>query len=309
MTITNQNVNHIIAEKPPITNRGVGDSQLTIDWVSFSFPISQHKGLKEGLKRFENIVGANITRQNRISARKGFVDALETDLGRLDYGVMNGQSYIGVVLSGDSLRVLRKRSIRSIDNQEQGNLIEAITNWDGKISRVDIAVDLFKDAKVDDLITDYQSGQTKTKSKTARVTSDLVSGGKTFYLGSRTSDMFLRAYDKAIETGSKLHPLWLRMELEVKGKTAKRTQAAIVGQGLPKVAKHLFSKYQFAVEWYQGLLAAMPDGGQVAPIETTNEKQKWLETQVLPALAKLQKSDKPVFDWFMVEVEKLAIRT
>lgn len=306
MGVTKQTVNHIIPEKPPTTDRGVVDSQLTIDWVSFSFPISKRRGLKEGLKRFENIIGADITHQKRIAARKGFIDAIETDLGRLDYADMNGQSYCGVVLSGDTLRVLRKRSIRSIDSDEQGNLVSSITNWDGKISRIDIAIDLFKQAKVSDLITDYESGLTKTKSKTAHVSSDLVTGGKTFYLGSRTSDLFFRGYDKAVQTGSKLHPLWVRMELEIKGKTAKRVQAGIVGQGLPKVAKHLFSKYQFAVEWYQGMLSAMPDGGQIASPVISNAKQKWLTDQVLPALTKLQKSEKDVFDWFVGEVEKLA---
>jgi DNA relaxase NicK len=53
-------------------------------------------------------------------------------------------------------------------------------------------------------------------------------GGSTFYLGKRTSDVMLRVYDKAAESGDDHYQNCHRYELEIKGDRAHRTLLALV---------------------------------------------------------------------------------
>ncbi len=99
----------------------------------------------------------------------------------------------------------------------------------GKVTRIDLAVDdlgnkFFSCDDVHEFYENHQIITTAKKFKHVRSEESHNKDGETLYFGSRSSDRFLRVYDKALEQKSKHRPdapsSWTRWELEIKGKTA-----------------------------------------------------------------------------------------
>jgi hypothetical protein len=98
-------------------------------------------------------------------------------------------------------------------------------------TRIDIATDVKLEQPFDigGWYSMAECGKAKTKAKkTALMISDT---GKTLYVGSRTSEKYLRIYDKGGEQGGE-QGVWLRAELEVKGRAANRLVDEIFRRGL-----------------------------------------------------------------------------
>ena len=86
------------------------------------------------------------------------------------------------------------------------------------VSRIDLALDLYNTgAKLTELYELLDTGKYSGTAKTfTHITS--ANGGETVYIGSRSSDVFIRVYNKAAE--QRVSEDWLRIELEIKGKVA-----------------------------------------------------------------------------------------
>lgn len=88
---------------------------------------------------------------------------------------------------------------------------------DHQVSRADVAID-YQEAdsfkRLSALLIKYAKG---SRLKTG-VAGDWIkgNGGKTLYLGSRTSSAYLRLYEKGKQVGLDANPHWTRCELEVK---------------------------------------------------------------------------------------------
>jgi hypothetical protein len=188
-----------------------------------------------------------------------------------------------VILSGSTLQnVLEHYAI------DQQALLRSIIDVGGSITRLDLAEDA-KDVEMD--YSDVWSrlerrDYTGNAQKTARLQGS--DGGTTIYIGARTSERFLRLYDKAIQSGS-TGVLWARLELETKG---------MVARGLA----HLLS----STENWSGAFVQMVNGmvqingcqswerffsSGVVPIgipklEKKTDTELWIEKQVIQAVAK-----------------------
>jgi DNA relaxase NicK len=88
---------------------------------------------------------------------------------------------------------------------------------DHQVSRLDVAIDYheadsFK--RLSKLLITYARGK-RVKTSTA---GDWIKhqGGKTLYIGSRSSSAYLRLYEKGKQLGMDVNPHWTRCELEVK---------------------------------------------------------------------------------------------
>jgi hypothetical protein len=121
-----------------------------------------------------------------------------------------------------------------------------------------------------------------TKGKDAR-------GGSTLYLGSRTSEKFLRIYDKAKEQGL-ADVNWVRVELELKGETATKIASRIVHMSDDDVA--IFVKgmikgmYEPENEGYQRAIDA--PARKVGSTKNTNHgAYDWLMTHVSKTIARV----------------------
>lgn len=90
----------------------------------------------------------------------------------------------------------------------------------GSFSRLDLAIDCYDEIiDIPSLVQGKRVEKEPGNARSWRVVRG-HDGGCTGYVGSRSSEKFLRVYDKAVETGQLERP-WTRFELELKGDTAK----------------------------------------------------------------------------------------
>jgi len=114
----------------------------------------------------------------------------------------------------------------------------------GHITRVDLAHDCFNgEVSIDDVHSWYNDGLFKASARgkypNAQKIDDLGSGkGCTFYVGSRESGKYFRAYEKGKQLGDKNSP-WVRLELELLNK-----KRGIPYEILDKVAEYLAGGYE-----------------------------------------------------------------
>jgi len=101
------------------------------------------------------------------------------------------------------------------------------------VSRLDLAVTVRIEPTDPDIeARHYHEFLAATRHVKGRSTASLVQssdGGATFYLGKRTSDVMLRAYNKAVESGDLKYENCHRYELEIKGDRAILTATELAG--------------------------------------------------------------------------------
>lgn len=234
-----------------------------------------------------------------IKPRRGFSNAVKLQIGRLDLQETASDSYANFQFTGQDMKAFRD------SGGESDCLLKRLLECGGHVSRIDVAIDLFDDprATVSDLERDYRSGQIKTRAKSSRLIEDMKTGGKTLYLGSRQSSVFFRGYDKAIESGN-LDALWIRLELEMKEKSAYRLCQQICKIGLADSARWWFEKFKFQSPWYLDMLDTMSVSKPPPSPKTETDYRLYLEGQVFPALRKLPELEPNTLDWFVEAVNK-----
>jgi len=107
--------------------------------------------------------------------------------------------------------------------------LHSLGDWDAR--RVDLALDTFKgEASHEDVLAAYRLGQFSGGGRPPKMTQILPEDpddGRTIYIGKRTSDKFIRAYEKGREMarGTGITAIdgvsvkdWYRVELELKAK-------------------------------------------------------------------------------------------
>lgn len=116
------------------------------------------------------------------------------------------------------------------------------------ISRIDLAVTVEYDRVVEGVAADaYQQGITWNREHANGPERTLIvngAGGSTTYIGSRTSDLFGRTYDKWRESGGDEYRNCWRWEVEFKGDIADRTSARLAASTERAVDIHgILSEY------------------------------------------------------------------
>ena len=166
-------------------------------------------------------------------------------------------------------------------------------------ARVDLAVDSDQDFAAD-FAAELEKGAIVTKASAWSVIRS-NKGGLTAYVGSRSSDRFLRVYNKGVEQG--LSDLaWTRIELENKGAAAIEAKGLINAIGIHATCKG----------WIPGFAdcnlspwRAAFDGKAIywkSPKGATNTR-RWLLDVCAPAMRKLIESgDESIFSDFTHEV-------
>lgn len=141
---------------------------------------------------------------------------------------------IHVIISGEGCR----------EYEEKNNileLIDRINGYDGKISRIDIAIDdeTGKIIPFEKILRDVRAGNivSRWRSSIEIIKRDIQKGertGQTVMLGSRKSDVCMRIYDKALEQKKAKGEQWVRMELEI-----KKEKAIVIQSLLPFYEKNI----------------------------------------------------------------------
>jgi hypothetical protein len=121
---------------------------------------------------------------------------------------------------------------------------ETLEDTKGHITRVDLTHDcLLGEVSLDCVRSWYESGlfrsSTRGKYPNAQIIDDMGSGkGSSFYVGSRESGKYFRAYEKGKQLGDK-NSKWVRLELEILNK-----KRAIPYEILDKVGEYLSGGYK-----------------------------------------------------------------
>jgi len=180
-------------------------------------------------------------------------------------------------------------------------------NFGDVCKRIDLAIDV-RDSQLSivRLFNQLKSGDATTRAKTY----NLITGntGDTLYVGSRTSDLFLRIYDKGAQMLTSDN--WKRVELEIKGTRAvivAREFASRDDNGVFTMTKSLIAGMcQFDDDTWRSLvgdLALRLGKAQDNSADTAG----WLLGQVAPAMARYmnETGDFDVLDKFLLTVHAL----
>jgi len=248
---------------------------ITIDWLAGS--IQEWTGETQ---TFLSWLGGSAD-IDPVKATNGYTEAYKTPQGAVvQRNVDRSDMGIHVSFTGSALRDLRISRMAT-----PKEVLRRFLDAGGRISRLDLAKDLtgvrYPAEKV------AQALEARNYVGTARTSSWLRNntGGFTVYVGSRQSERFLRLYDKANEQGLKGEEWW-RLELEFKAMTARA-----VGDFLnkhdnwsPLFDAQLREMCEMAL--WKPFYSDEPIPIALPKIEKQTDTEKWIATQVYPAIMK-----------------------
>lgn len=172
-------------------------------------------------------------------------------------------------------------------------------------SRMDIAIDLkYKNYDPSDVISAWNDGMIKTHAREINQVigydKETARTGNTVYIGSRTSETYLRVYDKGLE--QKSDALWTRIELELKKGKAKLAHAATVESSVSDIASSALNSYIqiCGLEWWNEMLASLPSATDIMQGERKQKKETnetWLyEVALVKVCNAIKRGDEKVRD-------------
>jgi hypothetical protein len=265
-----------------------------LDWISVTFPSEVTAKVVFPLLEW-GYAGEGIH-----GYRSKYIDALTGAVCFADGHTSNMGTHIQ--LSGSALSELRN----TMGATDQA-LMQHLTDYNGKCSRVDVAINIHGGKLTPaSIYRAYRSGHVKSSVRKTAFIKGHEQGveGMTFYAGNRQSDRFFRAYDKNAEQKIVNIDAWLRLELELKRLWALGTQGAVKEHGVSAVANAQFADF---MQWDNGeFITALQ--GESAPIEEFGRKQtnteRWLMETVSVSLARLCVSKTGFLAEFMARVRQ-----
>jgi len=278
----------------PIRN----ELSYTVDWLSYTvaWDMVKHLPLETIDEQFESVQRLTDVRGRwtRAVALHGYESAWvckECGFPRVSISRPNHPMGIHVEIPGQAL--LQKTSME---------WIERCLDYRGSVTRIDLAIDVRGFGAPRDLYDAHQVGKTKTRAQKMRLI--LEPPGSTVYAGARTSERFLRVYDKAAEQGIEGH--WTRIELELKGRAAKTATKELSAKGwqvIPPLIRAFVDCE--AVGWYhEAVTSAVTELAPPQPKKMTDTKA-WLLGTVASTLARETMEDANFLVEFLVKVQEL----
>lgn len=185
-----------------------------------------------------------------------------------------------------------------VGQSEQRALWRAIHAENWRISRCDVAIDVIN-SNVE--VLDYWRGRLEERAYDKRGKTQLITSpaGDTITIGSRTSEKYIRIYDKAKE--QRRAGDWKRIEIEMKGRTANGLQIEY-NDLLRRSAASMLAMMYKTPDTVAKALQAIADGNEPLsgePRKARGNREIWLMEQVLPALRKTREEQPDVYDKFL----------
>jgi len=248
----------------------------TIDWLSLTFERNNSDA-----RQFTSIYSPAATSETT-TAHHGYDTATRNKNGVLCmWHTRREEMGLHVVFSGSALRNIFEQ--RGVHPQE---IIKTATHACASVTRLDLARDA-QNEQIDlrAIKTAVEMGENKGNARTwAEMTS--AKKGYTLYVGSRTSEKFIRMYNKGAEQGD-INADWQRFEIECKGMIARAAAKAIcdkvsIGAVFDDLAMASLELPNCAD--YGRLFPAYETQFSLPKIEKHTDTEKWIITQVIPAV-------------------------
>lgn len=164
-----------------------------------------------------------------------------------------------------------------------------------KPTRLDLAIDIM-DPKLRIADIAAQAYQPRVNTRGLAVDYDVRRGGEMLTLGSRTSEFYIRIYNKALEQN--VEGPWLRLEVELKGGLAVRFAAALA-EDTRRIIPAIRERVGAMSKRLDRILSELQEQAQTVKPEPkalrTNATGLWLERSVAPAYARLACEDREAF--------------
>ena len=285
---------------------------VIIDWLQFT------------------ITENNITVDNIITLLKLDVNNFITlDHGKMGYKQQKTYNDISILYEGNKGMgihvIFTGQACRYYETEHNLiELIQRINESKGKLTRIDLAMDdrtgdvipfkqLIKDITNANIVSKWKSNVEIIK----RSNKDAEIKGHTISLGSRSSRLFMRIYDKALE--QKIEGIWNRIELEIKKEYAEQVQKIItkdnVGELMAKIINNYIrivkpnpndsnkSRWETKPYWEKLIATTGKQSLTVAPEEKTiDDMKEWISKQIAPSLALITINDEGSIDFIVDQV-------
>lgn len=262
---------------------------VSLDWLRYSAPSGYS---------IANMIPEtmSIDKETEIEPLPHYTHAAKLEpAGRADWNETNEKQGSLVTFGGKDLIDIKKAGL------EPSYIVSYIHHkkW-CRASRIDIAIDVLgRVAHPLDLLDAWNNGDIETHAQKCQAIegyrADGTKTGETIYIGSRTSDTFLRVYDKGAEQRS--NELWTRIELELKKTQARAAQGKIAALGVAAVASGKLRDFIKVknVGWWSDMLYELPKSENFLQGKRKQEQsgsEKWLYEQALKAVcAAIEKGD------------------
>jgi len=162
------------------------------------------------------------------------------------------------------------------------NLVKHLSDAKFSFTRIDLAIDFYNcNLRPEKATEEINNGQCKTRAKKFPYWGDAGSDGYTQYIGVKTSESYIRIYDKAAEMG--IEQDHTRVEFVVRHTKAQAAAFAIVRGSDFRGMVVSFADFEKWREWRKAF--------QVPEIKLPSERketntQRWLLRAAAPALAR-----------------------
>lgn len=160
-----------------------------------------------------------------------------------------------------------------------------------KCTRIDLAIDIWDTPSfLPEIRGKAERNEFSGTARSATIVSSSDGAGLTVYVGSRSSERFVRIYNKAAQTGTD-RP-WVRIECEVKGDSARAVGGAILhagNGGLSLVAQSVIGR---VVHFDDSTWEAVFSGDAIeigTPKIEERQTEKWILGSVAKAVAKFER--------------------
>lgn len=189
-----------------------------------------------------------------------------------------------LTLSGSALSELRKAT-----GNTDHDLLRNFANLRGRTSRIDLCINIYDgELTPDSFMKAIRKKVLKTSARKANITSGIQDGidGETLYIGARSSERYVRIYDKAAEQKVVDRGAWIRLEMECKDMKARAVAHACLEHPIDNVINTSFDDY---MQWNnrEYLSAIAGPGAAIEEVgrQDTN-RRKWLMDVVTKSLAR-----------------------
>lgn len=255
---------------------------FTIDWLSYTCPKAIRNG-PSGPYALDLRSVARVENEEHWKSEKprfGYSGAFSPSScrGPVVFCWPQGeQSHTHVQYSGSALAWV----------SDPQRLLHEVIGINAKVTRLDLAVDIMAGTPYD--LWAYRNDDViLTRLRKRALITDGI--GATVYFGSRSSDRFVRVYDKAAQLG--LPGPWTRVELEIKGDAADGAARYILQEGLdviPSMIKHVIDCP--TLPWWREAFEGHSPKWGVPKAQARPDRAAWITKQVVPALIDLIRSD------------------
>jgi len=284
-----------------VSETGLRDGRVILDWLSFTLPF------EHGLAGVEDLFGEP---QERKRGMRGYSHSASVcGSGAVGWAPERPEQGVHVDLPSSALARAGEadRCIRDV----RGFLIY-VSDLGGKFSRVDFALD-DREKRLDmgEVREHVDQKWLVSRWRTGRhILGTLDSRGQTIYLGSGSSDSQMRIYDKRLEEMEKRDiedpGHWIRVEVQFRRERAKAIVALYIAEGVPAVVGVIRGLVEFkkpstdgpksrweVEQWWSSFLEDAEKRALSLPRgERTLDKTKaWLERQVAPSMAFVVKAE------------------